>query len=160
MAPHQFEFGILVVIELYLGPLDKGMTGLAFFTESAFMVVVTPVAVNTISFQFFLKIVLLMAGVAFRLLMSAAERELGFIMVKLGFRPAGGIVAFVAFFPKPSFMNVVKRVTFYACCGRAFVTLIGVTTVARDFLMFARQSEFGLGMVEPAFFPRSFRMAV
>ena len=47
MAFHQLEFGVLVVIEFHLGPFDKAMAGFAFFTETSFVVVVTPVTVDT-----------------------------------------------------------------------------------------------------------------
>jgi len=111
MASHQLEFGVLVVIEFHLGPFDKVMAGFTLFAKAPFVVVVTPVAVDTFSLQFFLKIVVLVTGTAFRLIMGAAKRELGFIMVKLGLRPIYGVVAFVTFFSKPSFVNIVECMT-------------------------------------------------
>lgn len=111
MAPHQLEFGVLVVTEFHLGPFDKAMAFFTFLTEPPFMVVVAPVAVDTFPFQFFLKIVVLVTGIAFRLIVGATERKFGFIMIELGLRPACGVVAFVALFPKASLMNIVKSMT-------------------------------------------------
>jgi hypothetical protein len=114
------------------------MAGFTLFAKASFMVVITPVAVDTFPFQFFLEIVVLVTGVAFGLIMGATKRKLGFVVVELGFRPAGGAMAFVAFFPKPPRMNVVHRMAVNAFFRRSFVSLIGVTTVARDLLMLSR----------------------
>ena len=160
MTFHQLELGVLIVIEFHLGPFDKTMTGFTFFTQTPFVVIVTPVTVDTFSFQLFLEIVSLVTGVALHLIMGAAKRELGFIVVELGFRPTYGVVAFVTFFPKSPLVNIVKRMTGETFRRCIFIALVGMTTVARHFLMLSRQPEFGLVMVEPAFPPGSFRMTV
>jgi hypothetical protein len=108
MATLQLEFGVLVMIEFHLGPFDKAVTLVAFFTETPFVIVVTPVTVDALPFQFFLEIASLMTGVAFRLIVGASKWKLGFIMIELGLRPTGGAMTLVAFFPKASRMNVVQ----------------------------------------------------
>jgi len=50
MAPYQLELCVLVVIEFHLGPFDKGMAFFAFFAKAPFVIVVTPMAVDTFSF--------------------------------------------------------------------------------------------------------------
>lgn len=114
MSFHQLELGVLVVIEFHLGPFDKIVALLAFFTEAPFMVVVISVAVDAFHLQFFLKIVVLMTGSAFRLIMGASKRELGFIMVEFGLRPTFGVMTFVAFFAKSAGMNIVQRMAINA----------------------------------------------
>ena len=108
MAPHQLEFGVLVVTEFHLGPFDKAMTFIAFFTHPPFVIIITPVTVDTFPFQFFLEIIVLVTGVAFRLIVGTTKWKLGLIVVELGLRPAFGVMTFVAFFPKASRMNVVQ----------------------------------------------------
>ena len=108
VASRQLELGVLVVTEFHLGPFFKAMTGFTFFTKTSFVIIVTSVAVDTFSFQFFLEIASLVTGVAFRLIVGATKRKLGFVVIEFGLRPAYGVVAFVAFFPKASCMNVVQ----------------------------------------------------
>jgi hypothetical protein len=108
MATLQLEFGVLVMIEFHLGPFDKAMAFVAFFTHAPFVIVITPVTVDAFPLQFFLEIASLVTGIAFRLIVSTTKRKLGFIMIELGLRPTGGAMTFVTFFPKASCMNVVQ----------------------------------------------------
>jgi hypothetical protein len=110
VASFQLKFGVLVVTEFHLGPFFKAMTGFTFFAKTPFMVVIASVAVDTFPFQFFLEVSSLMAGIAFRLIMGATKRKLGFVVIEFGLRPAYGVVAFVAFLSKPSLVNIVERV--------------------------------------------------
>jgi hypothetical protein len=160
MTLHQLELGVLVVIEFHLGPFDKAMTGFTFFTQTPFVVIVTPVTVDAFSFQLFLEIVSLVTGVALHLIMGATKRELGFIVVELGFRPTYGVVAFVTFFPKSPLVNIVKRMTGETFRRCIFIALIRMTAVARHLSMFSHQPEFGLVMVKPPSAPRLLRMAL
>ena len=159
VALHQLEFSVLVVTEFHLGPFDKAMALVALFTHTPFMIIITPVTVDTCPLQFFLEIVVLVTGIAFRLIMGATKRKLGFIVVELCLRPAGGVMAFVAFLFKPSLMNIVESVTGETFLRCIFVTLIGMTAVARHLLVFSRQPEFGFVVVEPSPTPRPFGMA-
>jgi hypothetical protein len=158
MASHQLEFSVLVMTEFHLGPFDKAMAFFAFFAHSPFVIIVTPVTVDTFPLQFFLEVVVFMTGIAFRLIVSTPKRKLGFIVVELGFRPTVGVMTFVTFFTKASCMNIVQRMAANAFGGRFFVSLIGMTTIARHLLMFSRQPEFCFVVVEPSPAPGLFRM--
>ena len=47
MTFYQLELGVLVVIEFHLGPFNKTMAFVAFFTETPFVVIIAPVTVDT-----------------------------------------------------------------------------------------------------------------
>ena len=91
--------------------------------------------------------------------MGATQRKFGFIVVEFGPRPACGVMAFVTFFPKASGMDIVESVTGEAFHRCIFIALAGMAAIARHFLMFSRQPEFGFIMVKPSPAPRPFRMA-
>ena len=158
MASRQLEFSVLVMTEFHLGPFDKAMAFFAFFAHAPFVIIVTPVTVDTFPLQFFLEIVVFMAGIAFRLIVSTPKRKLGLVMIELGLRPTVGVMTFVTFFTKASCMNIVQRMTANAFRRRFFVSLIGVATVAGHLLMFSRQAEFCFVVVEPSLAPGLFGM--
>jgi hypothetical protein len=109
MTSYQLKLGVVVVIEFHFGPFDKAMALFAFFFKASFMVVVTTVAVDTVPLQFFLKVVSLVTGTAFRLIMGTPKRKLGFIVVELSLRPTCSVVAFITLLTKLSLMDIIER---------------------------------------------------
>ena len=160
MTSLQFEFGVPVVVEFDLGPFLEGMAFIAFFFEAALMIVIVSVTGNTRRFQFFLKVVSLVAGVALRLVMRPAKRKLGFVVIELGLPPAACVVTLITFFPKASLMHIVQGMALCAFHRSLFIPLIGMATVTGCFFVFPRQFEFGLVVVKPALAPGFFGMAL
>jgi len=111
MTSHQLEFSILVMTEFHFGPFDKAMALVAFLFKATFMVIVTSVAIDTGTLQFFLEVVSFVTGTAFRLIMGTSKWKLGFIVVELSLRPACSVVAFIALLAKFPLMNIIERMT-------------------------------------------------
>jgi len=109
MTSRQFEFRVLVMTEFHLRPFSKAMAFVAFVAHTPFVIIVTPMTVDAFTLQFFLEIVVFVAGGTFRLIVGPPKWELGLVMIEFGLWPAFRVMAFVAFFTEASRMNVVQR---------------------------------------------------
>jgi hypothetical protein len=157
----QGKLGVLVVIESQNEPALGAVTFIALRAITSSMLVILLVAIEAGRAEGIFLEISAMTRFAPGLLMIAHKRKFRVtVMIDNHVFPTGGRVAGFTTSPIASAVNVVQPVAGKALHGSVLVALVGMTLIAGDFLVLALEGKLGLIVVELAFPPAVFTMAV
>ena len=117
MLTVEWEVGLLVMVEDDFWPALRVMAAVALLTEFTTMYVLNLVAAYT-GLRCVLVLLVKVAGVTACIAVAELEREVGLVMIEIGFLPAVSVMAVAAFFTLFPFVYIDLLMTAVTICRR------------------------------------------
>ena len=131
----QRETRQIMVKSGFLAPIVFVVTLLASWTERVLVRIIFLVTGDASCCQFFSVEIAGVAGIAFDVLVCAAERVLGFVVIETNPAPFCLVVAAIAFRTEATGMNILQPMARHAGPGEILIDLIDMTGRAIDSLV-------------------------